>query len=203
MQEDPRTKNEIPQADNIADYLSGYSQKLHDAAARLPRANLENAFELLVKTMKLGGQIYVGGNGGSAAIADHLCCDWLKGTYIETKPALRVHSMSSNSALFTALANDFGYEHTLSRQLEMLGEPGDLAVLISSSGNSPNVVKAAEAALAKGMPVLGLTGFSGGKLRELATVSLHVQANNYGIVEDTHQMLMHVLAQYLNKTREP
>jgi phosphoheptose isomerase len=98
------------------------------------------------------------------------------------------------------LANDLGYENSISQQVEMMAEPGDVIVLISSSGNSLNVVKAAETARAKEVSVVGLTGFTGGKLRDLAEISLHVPIANYGIVEDAHQILMHVISQYLSQS---
>ena len=199
---DPRTGNDLPVADNLGDYLSAYSQTVHQALGALPRAPFQAALQLLEKTLQKKGRIFVGGNGGSSAIADHLCCDWMKGIHSPGKPTLKVQSLTANSALFTALANDFGYEKTLSTQIEMLGEEGDVAVLISSSGNSPNIIAAAHAARTKKMPILGFTGFSGGKLKELSDISLHIAINNYGMVEDAHQTLMHVLSQYLGKVRD-
>jgi phosphoheptose isomerase len=148
-----------------------------------------------------GARVYVAGNGGSASIANHLTCDWMKGTHVTGKPALKVHSLGSNGTLLTAIANDFGFEESFAHQVELLGEAGDLLVLISSSGNSANIVRALEVARLKRMKIIGLTGFTGGKLKELCDVSLHVPVHNYGIVEDTHQSLMHCLAQFLEKSR--
>lgn len=199
---DPRFKNELPEADTLGVYLLNYSKSLHDAVSKVSEDKLQAAFDLLTRTLEKGKRIYVAGNGGSSAIADHLCCDWMKGTAVAGVPSLKVHSLTSNSALFTALANDFGYENSLAQQIEYLGETDDVVVLISSSGNSINIVKAAEVARAKKMSVIGLSGFSGGALAKLSDVNLHVPANNYGIAEDAHQMLMHVLGQFLAKKRD-
>lgn len=194
---DPRHRNDAIAAASVAAYFDGYAAALAKAVDQVSRSELDRALRLLKRTVKNKKRVFVGGNGGSSAISDHLCCDWTKGTYESGQPPLRVHSMTSNTALFTALANDFGYKESIARQIQMYGERGDVAVLVSSSGNSPNILRAADAAAEKGMPVVGFCGFSGGRLRELANVKLYVPANNYGIVEDVHQMLMHTLAQFL------
>lgn len=200
---DPRFKNKMPEADEISGYLKDYVQELSTALNKVSAEQLKKAETLLLETIEKGKRVYVAGNGGSAAIGDHLCCDWLKGTYVQGKPALKVHALASNTALLTALSNDFNYEKSFSSQIEMLGEKDDVAVLISSSGNSPNIVSAAEMASKKGMKVIGLSGFEGGKLNQLSDISLHVPVNNYGIAEDGHQVIMHVLTQMLNKKRDP
>lgn len=199
---DPRSRNEIPEANTVQEYLDAYSRKLSEALSKVSSQSLQAAFELLEKTVRSSKRIYVGGNGGSSAIADHLCCDWTKGTYLPDTPTLRTYSLTANAALSTALSNDFSFEQALSRQIEMYGDEGDVAILISSSGNSPNILKAAEAAHWKKMTVVGLTGFDGGKLSKTADISLHVPVKNYGIAEDAHQSLMHVLAQFLARKRD-
>jgi phosphoheptose isomerase len=200
--QDPRHKNQKIEGNSVTEYLRAYSRSVHEVLARISETQLQAAFDLIKDSASRGARIYVAGNGGSSAIADHLCCDWMKGTYVPGMPSLKVHSMTSNVALLTALANDFEYGKSISTQIEMLGEAGDLVVLISSSGNSPNIIEAAKVARQKKMKVLGLSGFSGGELAKIADVSLHVEAHNYGIAEDSHQILMHVLAQFLFKTRE-
>lgn len=201
QKQDPRLKNVLPEADTPKAYLGMYMERLAAAMAKVPEASLTAAFQLIRDAAEKNGRIYVGGNGGSAAIADHLLCDWTKAVAIAGKPNLRVHTLFSSLALNTAIANDYGYEHTLAFPLELMADRGDLVVLISSSGNSPNIVRALEAARAKGVKVIGLSGFSGGKLKEMADVSLHVPVDNYGMVEDAHQMIMHSLAQLLLKVR--
>lgn len=199
---DPRFKNKMPDSDEISGYLKSYVQELSSALNKVSPEQLKKAETLLLETIEKGKRVYVAGNGGSAAIGDHLCCDWLKGTYVSGKLALKVHALASNTALLTALSNDFNYEKSFSSQIEMLGEKDDVAVLISSSGNSPNIVTAAEMASKKGMKVIGMSGFEGGKLNQISDISLYVPVSNYGIAEDGHQVIMHVLTQMLNKKRD-
>jgi len=197
MQFDPRTKNKIFTMESPLAYLNEYTATLQKTLTQIPAENMNQAIGLLTDALRSNKRIYVCGNGGSAAIADHLCCDWTKGTLIPGQPPMKTHSLVANNALMTALGNDYGYEKTFSTQVEIYGEAGDVLVAISSSGNSPNIVNAVEAARARGMKVLGLSGFSGGKLAQMSDVSLHANFDNYGLVEDCHQILMHVLSQYL------
>jgi D-sedoheptulose 7-phosphate isomerase len=190
-------------ADTWKGYVREYTRQVHEALEQVPEAALDAAHALITTAVREGRHVFVAGNGGSAAIADHLCCDWTKGTHSEGEPPLRTHSLASNVAMLTALANDFGYESVFARQLEMLAGAGDVLLLISSSGNSPNIIAAVNAAKAMGIGTIGLTGFSGGALARHADVSLHVPFANYGLVEDCHQILMHTFAQLFVKQREP
>lgn len=202
MTSDPRFRNVTPDVESVSGYLREYAATLQEALAGVPDERIEAAFAVLREAAERKSNVYVAGNGGSAAISDHLVCDWMKGTHVEHLPALQVVSFTANSALLTALSNDFGYETSFARQVEMQGREGDVLVLISSSGNSPNVVQAAEAARRRKLKVIGMTGFGGGKLADLADVSLHVPVDNYGIAEDCHQTLMHVFQQCLARLRD-
>lgn len=197
MIQDPREKNKRFNQDTISQYLSDYVLQLSQSVKAIPAKDLEDARQLIFNTRKSNGRVFAAGNGGSASISEHIGCDWHKGIHRKNLPGLMVHSLVSNTSLLTAVANDFGYESSFSYQLELAQiKSNDIVVLISSSGNSSNIVKAAEYAKANQTKVLGLTGFSGGKLRELSDVSIHVDFNNYGLVEDAHQIIMHILAQY-------
>jgi len=189
-------ENKTFSSENITDYLQEYVLNLQNAIAKIDTHQLEKVLQKLAEVTSRGQQIYVCGNGGSAAIADHLCCDWSKGTYFKNIPSLKTQSLSANVALLTACANDFGFEHSFSQQLEMFGQKGDALVAISSSGNSANILAAVQKAKEKSMTVIGLSGFSGGKLKDACDYSLFVPFNNYGVVEDAHQILMHVLGQF-------
>src|SRR5262245_63796880 len=134
MQQDPRSRNRLPPGQGIGEFAQGYFKMLFDASSKVDPAQLEAARELLEKTVNGGHFIYVAGNGGSAAIADHLCCDWTKGTHTPELTPLRTQSLVANVAMLTAVANDFGFDSAFSRQLEMLGTAGDVLLLISSSG---------------------------------------------------------------------
>lgn len=199
---DIRDKNLVFNTDSVSDYLDDYVRALAKTAALVDREALGKAVDCIEQAARNGNTIYSGGNGGSAAIAEHLTCDMMKGTCNSGSPKISVTSLPSNMSVMTALANDFGYEHTLSTQLEMQAKPGDVLILISSSGNSPNIVRAIEKAREMGITVIGMSGFQGGKLAEMADISLYVPANNYGLAEDGHQLLMHVMAQYIYLRRK-
>ena len=141
------------------------------------------------------------GNGGSASIANHLQCDHVKGVRIGTDLLARVQSLSTNVELFSAIANDLGYDAVFEYQLQSQARTGDVLIAISSSGRSPNIVRALEWANANGLSTIALTGFDGGPARALASVAIHVDTRNYGIIEDAHQACMHLLAQYVRQSR--
>lgn len=197
MSLDPRSKNIIFNREHIKAYLQEYSTKLNEVLQLVSEDDLNKVRQLLLDVRANGGRMFVAGNGGSAAIAEHLGCDWHKGVHLKSKPGLQIHSLVSNVALLTAVSNDFGYQNSFSYQLELAQlKKEDALILISSSGNSDNVVLAAEYAKSKGCKIVGLTGFSGGKLKSHSDISLHIPFNNYGLVEDAHQILMHVIAQF-------
>lgn len=202
MKEDPRYKNELCDRTSIGFYLEEYAEKLEAALKAVDCQALNRARLLIEGAAAAGDRIFAVGNGGSAAIADHLCCDWVKGTHHDSHPTLDTLSLSANTALYSAIANDCGFEKVFSTQLRFFAKKGDVLIAISSSGNSPNIIAAVEAAHTQGLSTIGLSGFGGGKLKEVAHVSLHVTANNYGIVEDAHQALCHVLAQYIASGRD-
>lgn len=194
---DPRQKNYAPPAKNITEYLNGYASTIEKAVRSVSAEKMELVFSILREKLETGAQIFAAGNGGSAAIAAHLCCDWTKSTRIENEPSLRVQSLMENTSLLTALANDISYEDAVAEQLKLLAKEGDAVILLSCSGNSPNMIRAAQTARKMEIDVISLTGFDGGKLLPLSDIGLHVPLNNYGMIEDSHQMLMHVLTQYL------
>jgi D-sedoheptulose 7-phosphate isomerase/D-glycero-D-manno-heptose 1,7-bisphosphate phosphatase len=148
--------------------------------------------------IRTGKTIYTAGNGASAAIAQHWACDYTKGcSDLESGFKPKVISLSANIPLMTAISNDISYDEVYSYQLERLADIGDVFISISSSGNSPSVVRACEVALSKGMRVIALTGFDGGRTRELAHYPLHVDINEYEATEDVHQAIMHMIAKYI------
>ena len=160
---------------------------------------MTRAGDILAKAARDGRRIYSCGNGGSASIANHLVCDCLKGSRTDSTIRPMVHSLSSPIELITAIANDMSVTEIFSYQLQSLGKKDDVLISISSSGTSPNIVEALKTAKSLGMTTIAMSGFGGGESRTLADVSLHVPADNYGMVEDAHQSLMHILAQYLRQ----
>lgn len=143
--------------------------------------------------------IYIAGNGGSAAIASHWVNDLGKATKCGGRKPLRVMSLSDNVSWLTALANDEGYERIFSGQLENFAKPGDVLIVISSSGNSMNLVRAVELAKSRGLSTIGLLGFSGGTLKNMvdAHILLETDKGAYGLVEPAHEMLCHLITKCL------
>jgi D-sedoheptulose 7-phosphate isomerase len=180
-------------------YAVAYFLRLATAAQTVNIDDVARAGALLSRTVQAGGRIYACGNGGSAAIANHLCCDCLKGVRMDSVLKPKVYSLSATVELLTAIANDIGVEEMFAHQLNSLGEARDVLIAISSSGASPNIVKALAEAKRLGMATIAMTGFGGGAAAGAADINLHVDAQNYGLVEDTHQALMHILAQYLRQ----
>lgn len=179
------------------DYLDEYSAELAAALASVDRAQLDAAISILTDAQKRDAAIFCCGNGGSAAIANHMACDHQKGVNADTPLRPRVVSLSSNVEVMTAVANDHGYAEVFAFPLRIHARKGDVLVAISSSGGSENIVRALTAASELGMKTIALTGFDGGQGRKMADASIHVDGCNYGVVEDAHQACMHILAQYL------
>ncbi|MEW5851320.1 MAG: SIS domain-containing protein [Myxococcota bacterium] len=156
--------------------------------------------QVLADARARGNQVLVAGNGGSAAIANHLECDATKGTCVAGHPVLMSRSLSANGSMVTALGNDIGFDSVFEKQVDYYARPGDVVLLISSSGNSPNVVNACKKAKARGLTTVAFVGFKGGALKELADHVLHIPIENYGIAEDMHQATMHLITQFLAMT---
>jgi D-sedoheptulose 7-phosphate isomerase/D-glycero-D-manno-heptose 1,7-bisphosphate phosphatase len=180
---------------------SAYAGELAKAFATIDMVAVARAGELLNDAYDRDAAVFACGNGGSASIANHLQCDHVKGVRNGTDLTTRVFSLSTNIELFSAIANDHGYDLVFEHQLQSLARPGDVLLAVSSSGRSPNIIRALGWANRNGMHTIALTGFSGGAARELASVSVHVHSDNYGIIEDAHQACMHLLAQYVRQSR--
>ena len=182
-------------------YLEAYAGEMSRAASSIDPASLDRAAEILLEAYTSGARVFFCGNGGSAAIANHMQCDHVKGVRTATDLAPRVVSLSASVELITAIANDMAYEDVFVYQLQSQSGPGDVLIAVSSSGRSPNIVRALTWAHDHDLRTIALTGFDGGDARTLAEVSIHVDSTNYGIVEDLHQAIMHALAQYIRQSR--
>lgn len=185
--------------------LTEYSNELWKAMHSVNEYYIDCVTNILLQSRT----IYVCGNGGSAAIAEHLACDCVKGvaTDAENDFSLNVVSLSSNLPMISAIANDIGYDEVFSKQLQWLSwglkEFGsyskDTLVVISSSGNSPNIIKAINKAKERGMETVAIVGFDGGEAKKLAKWCIHIPSDNYGIVEDASQAIMHFMAQKMRR----
>jgi len=184
-----------------ASYTGAYLDELTQAAATIDPQSLDRATGILLDAYTRGRLVFSCGNGGSAAVANHLQCDHMKGVRSGTDLKSRVISLSSSIELLTAIANDVGYHDAFAYQLRAQSQPGDVLIVISSSGKSPNILQALQWACANDLRTIALTGFDGGGARSMAEIAIHVESANYGIVEDLHQSIMHAMAQYIRQTR--
>ncbi|HWC73515.1 MAG TPA: SIS domain-containing protein [Gemmatimonadales bacterium] len=144
------------------------------------------------RTLRGGGTLFFAGNGGSAADAQHLATEYVV-RYQTNRPAMRAIALTTDTSLLTACANDMGFDEVFARQVEALAEPGDVLVLHSTSGESPNVVRAAQSAKARGVTVVAFIGKRGGQLKELADESLVIPADDTARIQEMHLAIEHVI----------
>ncbi|MFT7625942.1 MAG: D-sedoheptulose 7-phosphate isomerase [Myxococcota bacterium] len=181
--------------------ISGFARAYLTHTAEILRAVDENSIgsfvEALMATRTARGTVWLMGNGGSAATANHFANDLAIG--VKSRPAFRAVSLAANSSVLTAVGNDFGYEEIFTRQLQDRVEPNDIVVGISASGRSPNVVRALKLGRSVGATTVAITGFDGGDLRDLADIAVHAQTSQgeYGPVEAVHTVLLHIVSNYL------
>ncbi|MFO7984822.1 MAG: SIS domain-containing protein [Desulfatiglandaceae bacterium] len=181
------------------EYAQRYASFLSELLANLDAEAIEKTIAIFQKARADGKTIFFVGNGGSAATCSHFAEDLEYGTRTEGKKSFTARSVADNTAYLTAVANDEGYENVFVRQLQSHFSAGDVLVAISASGNSPNVVRAVEHANSKGGTTVGMTGFDGGKLKDLCHCCIHVRTvkGAYGPVEDIHLVLDHIISTYL------
>jgi len=182
---------------DFMEFVEDYYQQYIRVLNAFDKSSLQPVLDTFLDVRDKGGTLWVAGNGGSAAIGDHTVCDVTKGTHTEGQPTIKSISLTSNTAMLTALGNDLDYEQVFSQQLKYYLGKNDALLLVSSSGNSPNVVKACEYANSRGVPTIAFVGFKGGKLRDIAKHCVWIPIENYGMAEDAHQSLMHVTTQYI------
>ena len=182
---------------DFMEFVEDYYQQYIRVLKSFDKSSLEPVLDVFLDVRDKSGTLWVAGNGGSAAIGDHTVCDMTKGTHRDGEPTIKSISLTSNTAMLTALGNDIDYEQVFSQQLKYYLGKNDALLLVSSSGNSPNVVKACEYANSRGVPTIAFVGFKGGKLRQIAKHCVWIPIENYGIAEDAQQSLMQVTTQYI------
>ena len=189
--------------------ISEYKKDIISFCENLNDDALASVCQMFLETYKNKKKFFVAGNGGSAGTANHFTCDFgknaLPGSDIN-RP--KIISLSANIEVLTALGNDFSYSDVFSEQLKNLMDDGDLVLLISASGNSPNVVEAAKYAKTRNGRVISFTGFKGGKLKDLSDININVPSTSYEQIEDMHMLFTHVIVCYfkslkLNKKENP
>ena len=174
---------------NVQSYLDRMRQEIE----RLDGGEIQSLADAIYERYQSGRFVYICGNGGSGANASHLCEDLGKSTVadFESQKRLKVLSLTDNTPYILAWANDTSYERIFVEQLKNFGEAGDLLIAISGSGNSPNVLRAVEWAKDHGIETFAITGYDGGKLKQIADKSLHVRLDDMGMVESLHLVAFH------------
>ena len=173
--------------------IKAYLDSAITTIEKVPCEEIASAIAVLTWARMNDKQVFVMGNGGSAATASHFACDLAKGTLAHDRPRFRVIALTDNMPLFSALANDFGFEHVFSEQLSSLVRGGDVVLAISGSGNSVNVANAVKHAHQAHATTIGLLGFDGGVLKDLVDICILVSNDSYEQVEDLHLMLGHLM----------
>lgn len=180
--------------------ISSYLEKEIETLRALDQEKINEALCLLADTMEREANIYIFGNGGSSATASHFQNDFNKGVSEHTEKKFRFCCLNDNVPTVMAIANDIGFEEIFRFQLRGKLKPDDIIVAISGSGNSKNVLNGVEYAKEQGCKIIGLTGYGGGKLKELSDISLHVPINSMQITEDIHMVFDHLMMSVFYKT---
>ena len=184
---------------------SHFSSALRELAATAERvateleSEMDRALEMVQATVQRGGTLFFCGNGGSAADAQHLATEYVV-RYMRNRRAYPALALTTDTSLLTAAGNDIGFEHVFARQVEALARPGDLLVIHSTSGNSPNVLRAAEAAKAKGVPVLAFSARDGGALRALADHSVVIPTTRTDRAQELHLCIEHIICDVVERS---
>lgn len=189
----------MPSTPSYRAAIQAYLQGLTEVIAGLDLDEIDRLAQLFRRAYDEQRTIFVFGNGGSAATASHYACDLNKGACFRAERKFRVHALTDNLATILALGNDVGYEHIFSEQLKYFCRPGDVAVGISGSGNSANVLRAIELARQLGATTVGICGYGGGKLKPMVDLAVHIRADDMQFVEDVHLILGHVLMRVIGE----
>jgi D-sedoheptulose 7-phosphate isomerase len=185
----------------LQDYFNDYRERLNNLLDKVNVDDLEKVIEIMVTAFKNGKTVFVCGNGGSAATASHIQADFSFFVRYYTNFRPKVRALTDNTAIITAVGNDTTFYDIFVEQLRGHFEEGDAIICISASGNSENVIRAAQYANEHGGKSIGFIGFSGGKLKEVCTTSLYTPnpKGDYGPVEDLHIIYNHLIVNYLSK----
>ena len=183
---------------NLISFYKEYLERLNYTANKIDKKNLLKAAKLIEDTVKKENCIYVCGNGGSAAIANHYICDYFKQLSKYTSLKAKIRSLNSDADLISAISNDISYDQIFKIQAERYMEKNDVLLLISSSGNSKNIKQVLNFCKKRKIKTIGFTNFNGGYLKKNCNISIHSQIDNYGIGEDINHILMHMIMQYIS-----
>lgn len=182
----------------MQDFIQNYIENLTSILNNLNKEEIVKIKNALESTIQKDSKIYIIGNGGSAATASHMANDLSVGLKLRDIRNFNVESLSDNSSVCTAIANDIGYENIFYAQVKNKIQKDDVLIAISCSGNSDNIIKAVKYAKTQETTIIGLTGFRGGELKEISDINFHIDTTKgeYGLVEDAHMILDHILYSY-------
>ena len=181
------------------EHIQNYISILQQTIDQLPTQVIADVVDVLQNAREQGNHVFIMGNGGSASTASHFVCDLAKNTRCEDLPHFKVIGLTDNMAIFSAYANDEGYENVFSQQLVNLIQPNDVVIAISASGNSNNVINAIEEAQKHNLTTIGFTGFDGGRLGQMVKINIHVKSNIIEHVEDIHLILEHIIVKTIKE----
>lgn len=188
-----------PEVSHRAVIETMWDEHVRVATALRPLASeVDRAVDIIAKSMAAGGGLLVCGNGGSAADAQHITAE-LTGRFLRDRKPLRAMALHANTSSLTAIGNDYGYEEVFAREVGAHGREGDVLLVISTSGNSHNVLRAIEVAREKGMAVVGLTGAEGGKMRPLCDLCLCVPSTSTPRIQECHILIGHTICELLEQ----
>lgn len=180
-------------------FMENYSIRLTASLQLLPSKNIESFFEEVLSVWYKNAQIFICGNGGSGANALHIANDLFYGITKGAGKGIKVHALTANQSIITCLANDISYNEIFSQQLDVLANPGDLLIVLSGSGNSPNILAALEKAKTLNMTSCAILGYSGGAALDLSDIPIHVPVDDMQISEDIQIIVCHALTQWLRE----
>ena len=185
-------------------FIDKYIGKLINLLKNIDKDKISEMVKALEKSQETNSNVYVIGNGGSAATSSHMANDLGVGLKRRGIKSFNIISLSDNSSVCTAIANDIGFENIFYMQLKDILKKDDVLIAISCSGNSDNILKAVSYSKDIGTTIVGLTGFDGGELKKLSDINIHIptEKNEYGLVEDMHMILDHILYSYYIDTKE-
>jgi D-sedoheptulose 7-phosphate isomerase len=185
-------------SDYIVEYLNSITSKIKD----LEIDNISKAISSIKEAHEKDRRIFVFGNGGSAATANHFAADFGKNAIKDDDNRFKIISLSNNISIITACGNDIGFETVFEEQLKNLMHDEDLIICISASGNSPNIIRAVEYARKRNGTIIGITGFNGGKLKQISDFNININSESYEQIEDMHLMITHIIVYWFKMSQK-
>ncbi len=192
-------KNKLFNIKNPEEYINKYFDVKYNLIKQIDNKKFFDIIKIVNKTIKSNKNIYVCGNGGSASTSNHFCCDFIKQVSEKTKLKPKIFSLSANLETITAISNDISFDKIFSFQAKNFVRKGDLIIIFSVSGNSKNLVELSKYAKSNQIKIISFTGNKNSIIKKNSHLNLNFETDNYGIVEDIHLSIMHLMAQILVK----